>query len=220
MMDRDGSRQRRLNANPAKDRAPAWSPKGDEIAFLSDRSGRYEVWVVRADGSGLRQATETSGRGLQGPTWSADGSRIYSSRQNGVGVVFPAHNSAPVRDPEMLPGIGASDTLVIHESPRGGGRLLIGEPGTEILRLYQPGKREAEVLGRRGMYPIWTPDGSGILYSRGGKCLLHDLQTGVERQIFDASPGRINRMEFLRDRIFFTRNVRDGDIWIGRVESR
>jgi WD40-like Beta Propeller Repeat len=31
--------------------APAWSPDGQYIAFLTDRTGRWEIWVMRADGS-------------------------------------------------------------------------------------------------------------------------------------------------------------------------
>jgi Tol biopolymer transport system component len=34
--------------------APTWSPDGSEIAFLTDRTGRWEIWVMNADGSNQR----------------------------------------------------------------------------------------------------------------------------------------------------------------------
>jgi dipeptidyl aminopeptidase/acylaminoacyl peptidase len=34
--------------------APAWSPDGSQIAFLTDRTGRWEIWVMGADGSNQR----------------------------------------------------------------------------------------------------------------------------------------------------------------------
>ncbi|MBN1991266.1 MAG: SH3 domain-containing protein [Anaerolineae bacterium] len=35
--------------------ASAWSPDGSQIAFLTDRAGRWEIWVMNADGSNQRQ---------------------------------------------------------------------------------------------------------------------------------------------------------------------
>jgi dipeptidyl aminopeptidase/acylaminoacyl peptidase len=34
--------------------APAWSPDGSQIAFLTDRTGQWEIWVMNADGSNQR----------------------------------------------------------------------------------------------------------------------------------------------------------------------
>lgn len=34
--------------------APAWSPDGSQIAFMTDRSGSWEIWVMNADGSNQR----------------------------------------------------------------------------------------------------------------------------------------------------------------------
>jgi Tol biopolymer transport system component len=31
--------------------APAWSPDGSQIAFLTDRTGQWEIWIMNADGS-------------------------------------------------------------------------------------------------------------------------------------------------------------------------
>jgi Tol biopolymer transport system component len=31
--------------------APTWSPDSSQIAFLTDRTGRWEIWVMNADGS-------------------------------------------------------------------------------------------------------------------------------------------------------------------------
>jgi len=53
----DGKNQRRLTHNPASDAFEAWSPDGNRIAFLSDRSGRTEVYVMRADGTDVRRLT-------------------------------------------------------------------------------------------------------------------------------------------------------------------
>lgn len=38
-------------AKPWHNVSPAWSPDGSQIAFLTDRSGRWELWVMNEDGS-------------------------------------------------------------------------------------------------------------------------------------------------------------------------
>ena len=64
-LNADGSGRVRLTETPlwvtAVDEKPAWnnvspvfSPDGSEIAFLTDRTGRWEVWVMGVDGSNQR----------------------------------------------------------------------------------------------------------------------------------------------------------------------
>ena len=50
----------KLNAHstPYLDETPSWFPDGKRIAFQSDRSGRMEVWVMNADGTGAKQVTK------------------------------------------------------------------------------------------------------------------------------------------------------------------
>jgi TolB protein len=42
---------------PYQDEVPTWFPDGRRIAFQSNRTGRWEIWVMNADGSGARQIT-------------------------------------------------------------------------------------------------------------------------------------------------------------------
>jgi Tol biopolymer transport system component len=45
---------------PAFDCDPAISPDGNQIAFVSDRDGNFEIYIQNLDGSNLRRLTEPS----------------------------------------------------------------------------------------------------------------------------------------------------------------
>jgi TolB protein len=58
-------RSRGATLNPfATDEAPAWSPDGRKILFVSNRGDGnwFEVYVMNADGSGKRKLTQLKGR--------------------------------------------------------------------------------------------------------------------------------------------------------------
>ena len=79
-MNADGSNQTNLTNNAADDRHQSFSPDGT-IAFVSDRDGNNEIYVMNADGSNQTRLTNNAADDGQ-PSFSPDGSKIvfYSNR--------------------------------------------------------------------------------------------------------------------------------------------
>jgi TolB protein len=87
LADNDGTNVRGLGAAPLHGLSPSWSPDGKRLSFVSfdDRNGPScpaascppsgELYVVGADGSGLRRLTRSKADD-EHPSWSPDGSRI------------------------------------------------------------------------------------------------------------------------------------------------
>jgi TolB protein len=81
-MDRSGNPKslQRLTWTPGIDSSPCWNPAGNQIVFVSDRTGTPQVHIVHADGTGDRLLTR-QGAYNQAPVWSPKGDLIaYSSR--------------------------------------------------------------------------------------------------------------------------------------------
>ncbi|HYM59428.1 MAG TPA: PDZ domain-containing protein, partial [Thermoanaerobaculia bacterium] len=65
------------NTPAANDRSPAWSPDGKSIAYFSDRSGEYELYIAQQDGRGAPREIKIDGAGFYLDTkWSPDGKKI------------------------------------------------------------------------------------------------------------------------------------------------
>lgn len=72
------------HSSGAHDKWPAWSPDGSRIAYISDRTGEEELYIVQQDG--LKPAEEiTSGGSAMRyqPEWAPDGKRIAFSDKDG-----------------------------------------------------------------------------------------------------------------------------------------
>jgi TolB protein len=78
VMKADGSGQRRLTPRGPdlraglddQNRKPSWSPDGRRIAFVSERDGQAEIYVMNADGSGQRNLSRTRGWQERWFAWS------------------------------------------------------------------------------------------------------------------------------------------------------
>src|SRR5688500_8189439 len=95
--DSEGGELTQVTEGDADDEQPAWSPDGKALAFISNRgwqrfpdasaTSAYNVYVVRADGSGLVALTDGA-RGATSPTWGRDGKIYFSSTDAGTWDVY------------------------------------------------------------------------------------------------------------------------------------
>jgi Tol biopolymer transport system component len=98
-------------------RSVSFSPDGDELAFHMQDGGRVnQVWVVKTDGSNLRQRTWKGG---QWPSWSYDGTEIIYTRVS-------------YRDRIQ---VGSGDLYVIPARGSGERRLTFFYPKQEVVML-------------------------------------------------------------------------------------
>jgi serine/threonine protein kinase len=103
-----------------------FSPDGQWVAYTSDESGRFEVYLVRSSGSGRHWQLSTDG-GLW-PRWVAGTGEVIFQDISGQFVAVPVHTKGTeveIGEPEVLFGGFPSTRLYQHfDLPRNGSRIL------------------------------------------------------------------------------------------------
>ncbi len=95
----DGGDAEALTNDIAWSFQPRFSPDGEEIAFISDRAGAENLWIMNADGSDPVQVTTETEHLLHNPAWSPDGQYLaarkgyVSTRSIPAGTIWMYHRS-------------------------------------------------------------------------------------------------------------------------------
>jgi TolB protein len=166
VMDYDGDRIKKLTGNGSLNLNPAWSPDGNQIAFLSYRSGRPELVILSAKGE-LRKAFPQQGELNLAPDWSPDGTRIaFSGSRNGNAEIFilTVSNGNLVRltnNPALdtSPAWSPTGREIAFVSDRSGSPqiYLMDAEGTNVRRLTYEGNWND--------LPSWSAKGDKLAYS-------------------------------------------------------
>ncbi|MBK8250659.1 MAG: PD40 domain-containing protein [Gemmatimonadetes bacterium] len=192
-----GGSATRLTSGLAHDAQPRFSPDGRRIAFLSDRSGGDNLWVMGADGRDTVQLSKTSDDMYVSPEWTPDGKYLAVTRSGqGAPKIFFYHVDGGagvqvIREPAPLSAIGATF------SPDGRNMWYATRQATwtynAIFPQYQLAQYDRQLgtattmTARYGsaFRPAVSPDGKwlayGSRYEEKTGLRLRELATGEER---------------------------------------
>lgn len=161
----DGTGERALSQPGSFDYDPSWSPRGDWIAFTSERTGPAELFRIHPDGSGVEQLTDEPAYNDQA-AFSADGKHIVfvSTRAGGHANLWILDVATRKATP-LTSGDGGD--FRPSWSPDGKWIAFSSDRGSDL----PPAKGRWERLQIADVYLI-HPDGSGLrrLSEHGGFC--------------------------------------------------
>jgi TolB protein len=162
----DGGRDpRALTSGRVVDDRPAFSPDGEQIAFVSDRSGRRAIWVVDTNGENLRKVADAPLLDTV-LTWSPDMKQIVFMAGAGD---FPGLWTASVADGQIArlptPGAGAEPAwsakvlAYLDPSTTNQTRLVFLDSALQPLYTTLP---PPPANGFANGMPAWSPDGRSV----------------------------------------------------------
>jgi len=147
---------------------PIWTLDGQSITFSSDRDGPASIYRQRADGSQVAERLTTAEAGtVHVPeSWSPDGTLSFGVIAGGLGpsswsiwTMSPDGEHELFRDDPNFNEFGSAfspDGNYVAYSTNDGGGIYV-QP-------FPPSGVTYEVVGARGGWPIWAPDGSEMFY--------------------------------------------------------
>jgi TolB protein len=101
-----------LTSDPGADFDPSWSPKGRQIAFVSNRSGENEIWLADLDkiDDRFQNISRDASIAQSHPAWSLDGSWLaWSANTNGYSTIYRWSPDQPGSAPQY---VGSGDQAV------------------------------------------------------------------------------------------------------------
>lgn len=220
--NQDGTHLQRLSDSPGYDAEGAFSPDGKQIVFCSTRSAypltqlapeqrsRFEkdpayfgeIYIMNADGSGVRRLTEAAGYD-GGPFFSPDGKRIVWRRFDESGMIADIWTmKADGTDKRRITAFESMSWAPYHH-PSGSYLIFtsnkLGFENFELFIVDTAGTREpvrvSHTDGFDGL-PVFSPDGKRLCWTSnrtaGGKSqlFLADWNHDAALQAIEAAPVR------------------------------
>jgi len=200
-----------LTFEPGLETDPSWSPDGRFVAYSSDQSGNFDIWVRSIGEGNSVQVTSSPAHDWQ-PNWSPDGlSLVFRSEREGGGLfVVPAlggserklcgfgyrprwspDGSQVLFDSSAYIGAVKSKTFVISATggtPRDVLNDFVPQFVSTLLVAWHPDGSRLSVWGnhRQAGWSFWT------VPLNGGPPLQSQIDTSVQSQLKEAGVRFVN----------------------------
>ena len=173
-----------LIASTRRDVHGEYSPDGKRIAFGSDRSGSFEIWMCDSEGTNPIQLTHFGSGDNGTPRWSPDGQQIaFDARVTGSSDIYvvSVDGGSPRRlttepSADITPAWSKDGRWVFFGSDRDG--------DWQIWKVPAVGGRAVQVTKNGGINPLAATDGF-LYYSRNGGVIGAKNEPGVWKVPFD-----------------------------------
>lgn len=167
----EGGTATKIHSGMSFESQPKYSPDGKMIAFLTDRSGSENLWVMKADGSDPKEVTKGPRAMYVSPSWSEDGNYIVVSRSD--------------------QSIGAFHPYMYHKD--GGSGVSVGPPPPPLPAPGQQGPPPQPPQNRMGA--VFSPDGKYIYYAQRTGPFNYNASFPIWQIFrFDRDTGEVARM--------------------------
>jgi serine/threonine protein kinase len=185
----DGSPPRPLVATAQSEKSPSWSAVGDEMAFITDRSGESEIWLRSSDGHWARPVVRQSDfpddpKGVfDSVSLSPDGTRVACIRggrlrvspvSGGKASEVVAGGKEEFGGPSWSPD---GSSLVYMAAVGGAYKLAVARVGSRQPLFLVPA-----TLPQCRSAPAWSPDGRWIACGGPGKTVLLVSPDGAQQR--------------------------------------
>jgi len=232
LMRADGSETMRLMDDVPKDRNPTWAPDGNRVAFMSTRTGSWELWSARRDGSDLRQMTDFKSNVYEA-VWSSDGKRAITSDTSPTrSPTSPGQTrfwlfetgALATRDDAQLIALASPDPFSAESWSADMARLAGAILGPDGMALAAATMDLATKTVRRLDVPIlpgqdyrivsgWVDSRRFLVPTPGGLAIV-DADTGRWTTVGGPPAGTRYRLSEDARKLMVEREVYDGDVWL------
>ena len=222
----EGGQAKLIAGGMSFDSQPKFSPDGQWIAFLSDREGSENIWIMHADGTGVKQVSKDPNSDFISPNWTPDGKYILVSKSafaigsmeiwmyhidGGSGVQItkakPTPTTRRAERPNAVGVVASPDEKYLYYATKLGSLNYNAQfPMWHIARRDRKTGDEDNIITQieSAFRPVLSPDAKQILY-----VTRYETETGLRLRNLDTGEDRWVKYPVTRDdqESLFTRDV-------------